>query len=163
MRQTLQIQFCPCKTDNARLVEMGFIGATPVHPRTAFSIRLLRTHQVYWKYMTTPTQGFASALDELLDDFNPLIEVKGTRRVSVTYPTTFDEVVTYYTASYAVHSPETGEHHFRQLSMRIEQSSSKSGSWSLTSCSSTLLANLQSTVHGVLAHLWVLHRQTSQI
>ncbi|KAH9808074.1 hypothetical protein DFH28DRAFT_911363 [Melampsora americana] len=79
-RQTVKINFCKCTSDNVRLVEMGFIGATPVHPRTAFSIRLLRTHHVYWKHMTTPTQGFALALDELLDDFNPLIEVKGTGR-----------------------------------------------------------------------------------
>ncbi|EGG01602.1 uncharacterized protein MELLADRAFT_78975, partial [Melampsora larici-populina 98AG31] len=49
-RQKAQVLFCDCQSDPVRLVEMGYIGATPVHPKTAFSIRLLKHFQVVWKY-----------------------------------------------------------------------------------------------------------------
>lgn len=55
---------------------MGYIGATPVHPKTAFSIRLLKHFHVIWKYCATRTQGFVRGLDEILDDESPTIETK---------------------------------------------------------------------------------------
>ncbi|KAH9806922.1 hypothetical protein DFH28DRAFT_1157713 [Melampsora americana] len=77
-RQQVNIAFCDCHSDNVRLVQTGYMGTTPVHPQTAFSIRLLRTHHVYWKYSAMATQPFALAVDKLLDDHNPLLIVKGT-------------------------------------------------------------------------------------
>ncbi|KAH9823851.1 hypothetical protein DFH28DRAFT_921373 [Melampsora americana] len=75
-RQQMNITFCKCQADNVRLVQMGYIGATPVRPGTPFSIRLLQNHHVYWKYSTISTQAFALATDKLLDDKNPIIEIR---------------------------------------------------------------------------------------
>lgn len=55
---------------------MGFLGSSPVHPRTAFSLRLLRLHHKLWKYCSVRTEGFALALDEFLDVSNPLLLTK---------------------------------------------------------------------------------------
>ncbi|KAH9817037.1 hypothetical protein DFH28DRAFT_1081334 [Melampsora americana] len=61
-----------------RLIRMGYIGGSPIHPETAFSIRLLRLHHSLWKYCTVRTQGFSLAFDEFLDPANPLLLVSGT-------------------------------------------------------------------------------------
>ncbi|KAH9809035.1 hypothetical protein DFH28DRAFT_1086991 [Melampsora americana] len=58
---------------------MGYIGGSPVHPETAYSIRLLRLHHSLWKYCTVRTHGFTLALDEFLDPANPLILTKSNQ------------------------------------------------------------------------------------
>lgn len=70
------MSFCECQTDPVRLVEMGYIGANPVYPKTAFSIRLLKHFHVIWKYCTQRIQGFVRGLDEILDDYNPMLMTK---------------------------------------------------------------------------------------
>lgn len=82
-RQQVMVSFCPCRSDCARLVEMGYIGGTPVRPQTAFSIRLLRTHSIVWKHCTVATQGWSAAVDEILDAFWPLLLMKGTGKVQI--------------------------------------------------------------------------------
>ncbi|EGG00045.1 uncharacterized protein MELLADRAFT_93876 [Melampsora larici-populina 98AG31] len=61
-----------------RLIRMGFIGGSPIHPESAFSIRLLRLHHSLWKYCSVQTQGFSLGFDEFLDPANPLLLVAGT-------------------------------------------------------------------------------------
>ncbi|KAH9820123.1 hypothetical protein DFH28DRAFT_826355, partial [Melampsora americana] len=75
-RKQDEIQFCDCSSDQVRLMRMGYIGGSPVHPQTAYSIRLLRLHHAMWKYCTVRTQGFALALDSFLDAACPQILVK---------------------------------------------------------------------------------------
>lgn len=60
---------------------MGYIGGSPVHPRTAFSIRLLRFFHCIWKHGAVRTQAFVRALDEYLDAHNPLILTAKTQQV----------------------------------------------------------------------------------
>lgn len=64
---------------------MGYIGATPVHPKTAFSIRLLKIFHIIWKYCALRIQGFVRALDELLDAFNAMILAKKSGLVSASF------------------------------------------------------------------------------
>jgi hypothetical protein len=68
--------------DQVRLIRMGYIGGSPVHPQVAYSIRLLRLHHSLWKYCTVRTQGFTLGLDEFLDAANPLMLVSNTNQAS---------------------------------------------------------------------------------
>ncbi|KAH9820339.1 hypothetical protein DFH28DRAFT_834036, partial [Melampsora americana] len=60
-RNQQEIVFCDCTLDQVRLIRMGYIGGSPVHPETAYSIRSLRLHHSLWKYCTVRTQGFTLA------------------------------------------------------------------------------------------------------
>lgn len=71
VREKKEVIFCNCHSDPVRLLKLGYIGASPVFPQTAFSIRFLRMHYIFWKYCAVATQPFALALDEILDGFNP--------------------------------------------------------------------------------------------
>ncbi|KAH9809608.1 hypothetical protein DFH28DRAFT_904507 [Melampsora americana] len=76
----VEIQFCGCTMDQVRLIQMGYIGGSPIHPQIAYSIRLLRLHHCLWKYCTVRTQGFTLGLDEFLDPANPLMLVAKTNQ-----------------------------------------------------------------------------------
>lgn len=52
---------------------MGFLGASPKFPCTAFSIRLMRFHQIMWQFCAVRVEPFTRALDVYLDASNPLI------------------------------------------------------------------------------------------
>ncbi|EGG00817.1 uncharacterized protein MELLADRAFT_92992 [Melampsora larici-populina 98AG31] len=78
MREKQKIQFCDCQSDQVRLLQMGYIGGTPVHPVTAYSVRLLRSYHTLWKQSSVPISKYANYLDEFLDAFSPRIVVKGT-------------------------------------------------------------------------------------
>lgn len=56
-----------------RLIEAGYIGASAATPKTAFSIRLLRFHDLMWKHTSVGFQPFSEALDEYLNAANPMI------------------------------------------------------------------------------------------
>ncbi|KAH9823185.1 hypothetical protein DFH28DRAFT_880855 [Melampsora americana] len=76
-RSKLSINSCDCTTDLIRLVNMGYIGTTPIQPRTAFSIRLLRFHHILWKFSSVRLAPFVESLDEYLDAQNPIFFVSG--------------------------------------------------------------------------------------
>ncbi|KAH9807729.1 hypothetical protein DFH28DRAFT_1088754 [Melampsora americana] len=73
----LSIKACDCTTDLIRLVNMGYIGTTPLQPRTAFSIRLLRFHHILWKFSSIRLAPFVESLDEYLDAQNAIFFVSG--------------------------------------------------------------------------------------
>ncbi|KAH9809786.1 hypothetical protein DFH28DRAFT_904067 [Melampsora americana] len=68
-RQRVKITFCKrCDpSDMVRLLLMGYIGASPVHPATAFSVRLMVHHHAMWLRCAVPTQDwhvpFTAAID----------------------------------------------------------------------------------------------------
>lgn len=64
-----------------RLLQMGYVGASPVKPKTAFSVRLLVHHHAMWLRCAVSTQGFCEALDDILDAHNPLILTQTTLQV----------------------------------------------------------------------------------
>lgn len=80
-RTRAQMEFCDCTLDQVCLIRRGYIGGSPKHPRTAFSLRLLRWFHTFWKYCAHRVQPFAEALDEYLDAFNPLILAQGSNQV----------------------------------------------------------------------------------
>ncbi|EFP91019.2 uncharacterized protein PGTG_17291 [Puccinia graminis f. sp. tritici CRL 75-36-700-3] len=63
--------------NQVRLIQMGYIRTSPKFPRSAFSIRLLRLHDIIWKNCAVSITPFAKAIDEYLDANNPLILVSG--------------------------------------------------------------------------------------
>lgn len=80
-RKKAVIRFCNCQPDGVRLIQMGYFPASPMFPRTAFAIRLLRLFLVLWKYCGIRMQGFCLALDEYLDAKNPLMLTTRSLRV----------------------------------------------------------------------------------
>ncbi|EGG04331.1 uncharacterized protein MELLADRAFT_89479 [Melampsora larici-populina 98AG31] len=59
----LTVEFCTCQSDQVRLIQMGYIGGSPVLPEIAFSLRLLRLHDALWRFCCIRTHPFAQALD----------------------------------------------------------------------------------------------------
>lgn len=74
-RERVKVSFCKnCDlSDPVRLLQMGYMASSPKQPRTAFSLRLLKHHHAVWLRCAVSTQGFCEALDDTLDDDNPLI------------------------------------------------------------------------------------------
>ncbi|KAH9806975.1 hypothetical protein DFH28DRAFT_918262, partial [Melampsora americana] len=76
------IQFCQCTSDQVCLIQIGYIGGSPVHPQVAYSIRLLWLHHELWEFCTVQTQGFALAIDSFLDQACPPILVQKSKQVT---------------------------------------------------------------------------------
>ncbi|EGF97296.1 uncharacterized protein MELLADRAFT_70083 [Melampsora larici-populina 98AG31] len=74
-RRRVNVSFCKrCDfSDPTRLLQMGYMAASPKIPRTAFSLRLLVHYHTIWLRCATPIAGFCEALDDVLDDDNPVI------------------------------------------------------------------------------------------
>lgn len=73
---------CDCTSHLVTLLRLGYMGSSPIHPRTAFAIRLLRFHHILWKYSSVRLASFTEAIDEYLDPRNPLFLVPGTDQVN---------------------------------------------------------------------------------
>ncbi|KAH9808509.1 hypothetical protein DFH28DRAFT_909292 [Melampsora americana] len=58
------VVFCSCQPDQVRLIFMGYIRGSPVQPEMVFSLRLLRLHNIIWKFCCVQTHPFAQALDD---------------------------------------------------------------------------------------------------
>jgi hypothetical protein len=96
-RTQIQLKFCTCSAnEQVRLIQAGYIGGTPENPKSVITIRLLRFFHTLWKYCSVRFEPFAQALDEFLDDGNPLFLNKEGDKVSfhagyfdfsLTYPT----------------------------------------------------------------------------
>lgn len=84
-RGKLEVGFCACQPDQVRLIRMGYIGGSPIHPNTAFSLRLIRFHHMIWKHCSIRFQPFAYALDAFLDPHNPMILGKGSTKVNYAF------------------------------------------------------------------------------
>ncbi|EGG06927.1 uncharacterized protein MELLADRAFT_106366 [Melampsora larici-populina 98AG31] len=56
-----------------RLLQMGYIAASPSRPRTAFSVRLMVHHYSQWIRFAIPTEGYCQALDDMLNNGSPEI------------------------------------------------------------------------------------------
>ena len=80
-RKKLEVEFCRCTPDQVRLIRQGYLGGSPIEPRTAFSLRLLRFYHIIWKESSTAILAFSPAIDEYLDADNELILVKDSSQV----------------------------------------------------------------------------------
>ncbi|EGF99400.1 uncharacterized protein MELLADRAFT_94642 [Melampsora larici-populina 98AG31] len=50
---------------------MGYLAASPSQPRTAFSVRLINHHHAQSIRFAVPTEGYCSALDDVLNNGSP--------------------------------------------------------------------------------------------
>lgn len=62
---------------------MGYIGSSPVNPKTAFSVRLLRQHDLLWQECSVSTQGYCKALEYFLDAHNSPILTEKSQQVCI--------------------------------------------------------------------------------
>ncbi|EGF97141.1 uncharacterized protein MELLADRAFT_114562 [Melampsora larici-populina 98AG31] len=74
-RRRVKVAFCKhCDlSDPARLLQMGYMAASPSKPRTAFLLRLLVHHHSQWVRYAVPTEGYCDALDSTLNSHSPVI------------------------------------------------------------------------------------------
>ncbi|PLW33701.1 hypothetical protein PCASD_10315 [Puccinia coronata f. sp. avenae] len=62
-----EFDFCKCTSDPLRLLQRGFIAASPVKPQTAFSLPLLAFHNALWNHGHVGAQPFTLAITEWLE------------------------------------------------------------------------------------------------
>ncbi|PLW32411.1 hypothetical protein PCASD_17552 [Puccinia coronata f. sp. avenae] len=62
-----EFDFCKCTSDLLRLLQRGFIAASPVKPQTAFSLPLLVFHNALWNHGHVGAQPFTLAITEWLE------------------------------------------------------------------------------------------------
>lgn len=106
-RSKLEVEFCSCQPDQVRLIHMGYLGGSPIHPNTAFSLRLIRLHHELWKHCSIRFQPFSFALDAFLDPHNPLILAQGSSKVRKTYETHVEPMSNWNLDKYLATSMET--------------------------------------------------------
>ncbi|PLW15673.1 hypothetical protein PCASD_17792 [Puccinia coronata f. sp. avenae] len=66
-QRRVQCTFCQCTPDAIRLLQIGFLPASPITPQTAFSLPLLIFHNTLWKHCHVGVLPFTDALREWLE------------------------------------------------------------------------------------------------
>ncbi|KAH9440304.1 hypothetical protein Pst134EB_030924 [Puccinia striiformis f. sp. tritici] len=73
--------FCKCIPDVVRLLTLGFVGSSPIRPRTAFSVRLLQFHNLLWQWCSVATFPFTKMLLRWLEERSErILNAEGTKR-----------------------------------------------------------------------------------
>ncbi|KAH9812046.1 hypothetical protein DFH28DRAFT_828515, partial [Melampsora americana] len=62
------VKFCRCIPEAVQLIYQGYLPATPTHPRTAFTIRLIQLFHRIWETSVSSATGFIEGLSNFLDD-----------------------------------------------------------------------------------------------
>lgn len=83
VRDKILVELCRCTSDLIQLLRLGYMGASPMQPRTGFSLRLLRFHHTLWKHSGVRLADLTDAMDEYLEPRNPLFVVPGTDHVRI--------------------------------------------------------------------------------
>lgn len=68
MPRQMSIEFCKCKLDAHRIIELGYWPATPSRPVLAFSIALLDWMEALLLECQVAVQDFTSALKMLITE-----------------------------------------------------------------------------------------------
>ncbi|EGG02524.1 uncharacterized protein MELLADRAFT_66338 [Melampsora larici-populina 98AG31] len=93
-RRRVKISFCRnCDlSDPQRLLQMGYLAASPSRPRTAFSVRLMVHHYSQWIRFAIPTEGYCQALDDVLNNNSPeILTPKGHVRKNLSMLNSFEK------------------------------------------------------------------------
>ncbi|EFP90620.2 uncharacterized protein PGTG_16646 [Puccinia graminis f. sp. tritici CRL 75-36-700-3] len=61
-QKRIRQKFCNCLPDAVRLLTLGYIGSSPIRPRTAISVRLLQFHDLAWQWCHVATQPFTEVV-----------------------------------------------------------------------------------------------------
>ncbi|KAI7965082.1 hypothetical protein MJO29_003180 [Puccinia striiformis f. sp. tritici] len=80
-QKRIRQRFCKCLTDVVRLLTLGFVGCSPVRPKTAFSVRLLQHHNLAWQWCSVATLPFTEYLSRWLEERSKrILNAEGTKR-----------------------------------------------------------------------------------
>ncbi|KAA1078407.1 hypothetical protein PGT21_021769 [Puccinia graminis f. sp. tritici] len=80
-QKRIRQKFCKCIPDVVRLLTLGYIGSSPVRPRTAFSVRLLQFHNLAWQWCSVATLPFTEMLSRWLEERSEkLLNAERTKR-----------------------------------------------------------------------------------
>ncbi|EHS63459.1 uncharacterized protein PGTG_21590 [Puccinia graminis f. sp. tritici CRL 75-36-700-3] len=61
------INFCSCTPDAIRLLQLGYLAGSPIHPQTAFSLPLLIFHNHLWNNCHVGALPFTVAMTQFLE------------------------------------------------------------------------------------------------
>ncbi|KNE89635.1 hypothetical protein PSTG_16899 [Puccinia striiformis f. sp. tritici PST-78] len=67
-QKQIRQRFCKCIPDVVRLLTLGFVGSSPIHPKTAFLVRLLQFHNLLWQWCSVATFPFTEMLSRWLEE-----------------------------------------------------------------------------------------------
>ncbi|KAI7936264.1 hypothetical protein MJO29_015570 [Puccinia striiformis f. sp. tritici] len=80
-QKRIRQRFCKCLPDVVRLLTLGFVGCSPVRPKTAFSVRLLQLHNLAWQWCNMATLPFSEFLSRWLEERSErILNAQGTKR-----------------------------------------------------------------------------------
>ncbi|KNE95653.1 hypothetical protein PSTG_11018 [Puccinia striiformis f. sp. tritici PST-78] len=80
-QKRIRQRFCKCIPDVVRLLALGYIGSSPIRPKTAFSVRLLQFHNLLWHWCNIATFPFTEMLSRWLEEQSPkILNPKCTKR-----------------------------------------------------------------------------------
>jgi hypothetical protein len=82
-QRRVQCTFCQCTPDAIRLLQIGFLPASPITPQTAFSLPLLIFHNALWKHCHVGVLPFTDALREWLEPRSERLFARRKRHVSL--------------------------------------------------------------------------------
>ncbi|EFP80000.2 uncharacterized protein PGTG_05225 [Puccinia graminis f. sp. tritici CRL 75-36-700-3] len=82
----VEVPFCRCTPDAIRLLQTGFLAASPVKPQTCFSLRLLIFHNSLWNHCHIGALPFTAALTEWLEPRSERLTVRHQKRVNMRKP-----------------------------------------------------------------------------
>ncbi|KAH9455406.1 hypothetical protein Pst134EA_022874 [Puccinia striiformis f. sp. tritici] len=71
--------FCQCTSDAVRLLQHGYLAASPLAPQTAFSIHLMLLHNSLWNNCRIDTQPFMVAITEWLEPRSGRLYARGKK------------------------------------------------------------------------------------
>ncbi|KAI9603651.1 hypothetical protein KEM48_000412, partial [Puccinia striiformis f. sp. tritici PST-130] len=71
--------FCQCTIDAVRLLQYGYIAASPLAPQTAFSMPLMHLHNSLWNNCRIDAQPFMVAIREWLEPRSGRLYARGKK------------------------------------------------------------------------------------
>ncbi|KAI9613905.1 hypothetical protein H4Q26_009755 [Puccinia striiformis f. sp. tritici PST-130] len=78
-QECVRFAFCQCTIDAVRLLQYGYIAASPLAPQTAFSMPLMHLHNSLWNNCRIDAQPFMVAIREWLEPRSGRLYARGKK------------------------------------------------------------------------------------
>ncbi|PLW45365.1 hypothetical protein PCASD_03117 [Puccinia coronata f. sp. avenae] len=69
-QKRIRQRFCKCIPDVVRLLTLGYIASSPVRPRTAFLVRLLKFHNLAWQWCNVSALPFTELISQWVEELS---------------------------------------------------------------------------------------------
>ncbi|PLW16317.1 hypothetical protein PCASD_18708 [Puccinia coronata f. sp. avenae] len=79
-QKRIRQRFCKCTPDIVRLLALGYVASSPVRPKTAFSVRLLKFHNLAWQWCNVATLPFTELLSRWVEEHSGKLHFTDKRR-----------------------------------------------------------------------------------